>query len=160
CTPASAGEAPRRAGSPWTTQTVCRTFAGPGPAVAARARAKGGCRMSRRLSLTAVCFLVAAGASAAPSPPRTGPHFLDLKPHANHKLRDNFHSDMYPGNNLASLPTGKQTFAGVKFQVGDGVVQLGSSLVTGKPAKVEGIKVGRHLAKLHFLHATGYSAAD
>ncbi len=41
--------------------------------------------------------------------------YLDLQPKANQKLKDNFHSDEFAGNNLADLPTGKQTFAGVKF---------------------------------------------
>src|SRR5262249_28483677 len=69
-------------------------------------------------------------------------------------------SGRYPGNNLASLPAGAQTFAGVKFHVGDGLMQLGSSLFKGKPGKVEGIKVGRALERLHFLHATAFSAPD
>src|SRR5262245_40820914 len=76
---------------------------------------------------------------------------IDLGPHVNQKLTERFH-DYHPGNDLAALPTGRQTFAGVKFTVGKGVVQLGA----GKPDKVEGIKVGVKADKLHFLHACGH----
>jgi hypothetical protein len=76
---------------------------------------------------------------------------IDLGTHVNQKLNEQFHN-YRPGNDLASLPTGRQTFAGVKFTVGKGVVQLGA----GKPGKVEGIKVGMKAAKLHFLHACGH----
>jgi hypothetical protein len=76
---------------------------------------------------------------------------IDLEPHVNQKLNERFH-DYHPGNDLASLPKGRQTFAGVKFTVGVGVVQLGA----GKPNKVEGIKVGVKAEKLHFLHAGGH----
>jgi hypothetical protein len=76
---------------------------------------------------------------------------IDLGPHVNQKLDERFH-DYHPGNDLAALPKGRQTFAGVKFTVGKGVVQLGA----GKPNKVEGIKVGLKAEKLHFLHAGGH----
>ena len=48
----------------------------------------------------------------------------------------------------------------MEFEIGDGVLQLGSASVTGKPTKIEGIKVGRTLKKLRFLQACGYSAPD
>src|SRR3984957_7095484 len=76
---------------------------------------------------------------------------IDLGPHVNQKLNERFHNYL-PGNDLAALPTGKQTFAGIKFTVGKGVVQLGA----GKPDKVEGIKVGVKAEKLQFLHACGH----
>src|SRR5262249_45176350 len=81
---------------------------------------------------------------------------LDLDAHANQTLKDNFGSGR-EGNNLAGLRTGGRTFAGVNFVIGEGVLQLGSKLLKAeKPAKVEGIRVGRTVAKLHILHATGY----
>src|SRR5262249_19878472 len=85
---------------------------------------------------------------------------IDLKARANQKLKEDFNSGRYKGNNLASLPAGQQTFAGVKFHVGEAMIQLGSPSLKGKPDKVEGIKVGRTLARLHFLHATAFSAED
>jgi hypothetical protein len=75
---------------------------------------------------------------------------IDLAPHVNQKLNEPFHKYLR-GNDLATLPRGKQTFAGVKFTVGAGVVQLGA----GNPDKVEGIKVGFKAEKLAFLHACG-----
>jgi hypothetical protein len=77
---------------------------------------------------------------------------IDLGPYFNQKLKERFHNYLQ-GNDLAVLPTGKQTFAGVKFTVGDGVVQLGG----GKPDRVEGIKVGVKAVKLQFLHACSFS---
>jgi hypothetical protein len=77
---------------------------------------------------------------------------IDLAPYANQKLGERFHN-YRDGNDLAALPTGPQTFAGVKFAVGPGVVQLGA----GKPAKVEGIKVGLKAERLQFLHACGHN---
>jgi hypothetical protein len=76
---------------------------------------------------------------------------IDLSPHVNQKLKEHFHGHQ-PGNDLAALPTGKQTFAGVKFTVVEGVVQLGA----GKPNKVEGIKVDAKAEKLQFLHACSH----
>lgn len=76
---------------------------------------------------------------------------INLSAHVNQKLNEPFHS-YHPGNDLATLPIGRQTFAGVPFHVVGGVVQLGA----GKPDKVEGIKVGLKADQLHFLHACGH----
>ncbi len=81
-------------------------------------------------------------------------HSIDLGPHVNQKLKDRFHN-YREGNDLAALPTGRQRFAGMAFMVGEGVVQLGGD----KPSKVEGIKVGTKVGKLHFLHAGGFSGS-
>ncbi len=116
--------------------------------------------MSRPLTALVALAAFAVALAAAPAPSESGPVYIDLQPQANVKLKDDFHSGTYAGNNLAELPTGKQTFGGVKFNVGEGLVQLGSSNVAGKPEKVEGIKVGRTLKKLHFLHACGHNAPD
>ena len=61
---------------------------------------------------------------------------------------------------MKSLPTGKQKFGDIEFEIGEGVLQLGSSNVTTKPNKIEGVKVGRTLKKLHFLQASGYNTTD
>jgi hypothetical protein len=92
--------------------------------------------------------------AAAPAGQRF--RYLDLQPHANQKLTENLGSGR-EGNNLAALPKGEQTFAGVKFKIADGFIQLGSKLLAeARPNRVEGIQVGRTFAKLHLLHATGY----
>ena len=114
--------------------------------------------MPRHLAALTATLALAALLPAAPAPAEPALTPLDLKPFINQKLKDNFHGDPRP-NNLASLPTGKQTFAGVKFVIGDGVVQLGSARVKG-PDKVEGIKVGRFLTKLHILHTCGCGGYD
>jgi hypothetical protein len=113
-------------------------------------------------SLIAALLVLALGSllAAAPAPVQLGPAFIDLTPYVNAKLTENFHDNAYAGNHLGSLPTGKQTFAGVKFNVGDGLIQLAGSQLKDRPAKVEGIKVGRFLGKLHFLHACGYHGTD
>ena len=81
-------------------------------------------------------------------------HSIDLGPHINQKLNERFHN-YRDGNDLATLPNGRQNFAGIAFTVGGGVVQLGGE----KPAKVAGIKVGAKAVKLHFLHACGFSGS-
>src|SRR5262245_44039612 len=91
------------------------------------------------------------GAAPAPDDKKLFP--VDLQPQANRKLTDNQGSGT-EGNHLKELPTGEQTFGGIRFKVGDGLIQLGSKLMDTMPDKVEGIQVGRRCAKLHILHAT------
>jgi hypothetical protein len=79
---------------------------------------------------------------------------IDLKSHVNHKLGDP-DSNEIPGNDLPLTP-GEQLIDGIKMEIGDRVIQLGSKLLTNGPEKVEGIKVGRKFVKLHILHATTF----
>jgi hypothetical protein len=83
--------------------------------------------------------------------------FIDIQGKTNHKLKDDFHGGAFAGNNLANLPTGEQTLEGVKFKIGEGLIQLGGKMLEDKPEKVEGIQVDKKLAKLHILHATGWN---
>jgi hypothetical protein len=83
--------------------------------------------------------------------------YLDLQPQANQKLKESYGNE---GNNLAALPTGEQTFAGVKFKIGPGLIQLSGSETTGKPEKAEGIKVNTTFSRLYLLHATHFGAKD
>ncbi len=115
--------------------------------------------MPRLLTIPALILAIPVLILAAPAPKGAVTIPLDLSPHANQKLKDTFHNDPRAGNNLAELPTGKQTFGGVKFTVGDGLIQLGSARVKG-PEKAEGIKVGRFVTRLHFLHSCGCGGAD
>jgi hypothetical protein len=91
----------------------------------------------------------------APAPEDTGPWFIDLSSQTNVKLTDEFHSGQ-SGNNLAKLPTGKQKMADVRFNIGTGVMQLGSANLADKPKMIEGIKVEHTADRLRFLHATGW----
>ena len=105
-----------------------------------------------------ICLIGAAGLSAGPAED-DGIIYIDLKSKANHKLKDVFHTGNFNENNLGSLPTGVQKLGGVKFKIGEGLLQLGSKQLPGKPEKIEGISVDRKLAKLHILHATGYGSS-
>jgi hypothetical protein len=107
-------------------------------------------------SFLAAAAVLAGGLAlvAAPAPDQAVT-YIDLQPKANQKLKDLFHSNT-EGNNLASLPTGEQKLEGVKFKIGEGLIQLGSKVVQDRPEKVEGIKVDRTFTTLHILHATGY----
>jgi hypothetical protein len=79
---------------------------------------------------------------------------VDLQPYANQKVKESMGSGSRPANTLASLPAGQQKFLDIPFQVGEGLMQLGSTELADKPEKIKDIEVGRKLAKLHFLHAT------
>jgi hypothetical protein len=61
-------------------------------------------------------------------------------------------------NDLSSLPTGLQTFAGVEFDV-RGLIQLNSksNLVKRFPAQMKGIPIRQKCARLHFLHAAAFA---
>jgi beta-galactosidase len=86
--------------------------------------------------------------------------YIDLKAKANHKLKDPFHdAGNFKENNLAALKIGVQKLGGVKFKIGESFLQLGSTMLPNLPEKFEGIPVNRKLAKLHFLHATGWGSA-
>jgi hypothetical protein len=86
--------------------------------------------------------------------------YIDLQTKSNHKLKDQFHGNTNPGNDLASLPVGEQTLAEVKFKIGEGYLQLGSMRLTEQTDKIEGIKVDKSFAKLHILQATGWATDD
>jgi hypothetical protein len=104
--------------------------------------------------------LLAAAALAAPVGKSDPVKFVSLKGHTNVKWDENLHSNRFENNNLKTLPTGKQKFGEVEFEIGDGVMQLGSSSVDTKPKEIKDIKIGRTLKKLHFLQACGYSTDD
>jgi hypothetical protein len=81
--------------------------------------------------------------------------YLDLKPQANQKLKESYGNE---GNNLAALPTGEQTFAGARFKIGEGLIQLSGLETPDKPEKAEGIKVNTTFSRLYLLHATHWGA--
>lgn len=90
--------------------------------------------------IVAVLLIGAAVAAAAPA---RGPRkfaYVDVQPKANVKLTDNQGSGV-AGNDLAALPTGEKMFLGVSFQVGPGLLQLGSKAMPDRPATIEGIPV-------------------
>jgi hypothetical protein len=109
----------------------------------------------------ALAFLAASpGKLAAVPAPKDKIVFIDLKSKANQKRDEIFHGGGQEGNTLDSLPKGEQKLGGVKFLIGPGVLQLGSTVVEKFPEKIEGINVGQVLNKLHILHACGYQVED
>lgn len=90
-----------------------------------------------------------------PRSPQAKPGQIDLSHFYNAMLAESWHGNT--NNNLASLPTGLQTFAGVEFDV-RGIVQLAGKAATPKnlPTQVKGIKVHLKCQRLNFLHATGF----
>jgi hypothetical protein len=51
---------------------------------------------------------------------------------------------------------GEHFFADIKFRVGEGFIQLGSTVAMDMPDKVTGIKVDQKFDQLHLFHATGF----
>ena len=86
--------------------------------------------------------------------------YIDLQEKGNQKLKDPFHKATPPGNNLDCLTPGEQTFADIKFKIGEKYIRLGSIKLSDKPDKVEGIKVDKRFTKLHILHATGWDTDE
>lgn len=87
--------------------------------------------------------------------PKAKPGMVDLTKFYNAALTESWHGNT--GNDLAELPSGLQTLAGVEFDV-RGIVQLGglSPSASKYPIEIKGIKVNRKCQRLHFLHAAAY----
>jgi hypothetical protein len=97
----------------------------------------------------------AAAGTYPPRDPQAKPGLIDLTAYYNAALTESWHGNA--GNDLSSLPSGVQNFAGVDYDV-RGIVQLGSKDLAAArfPARVDGIKVHQKCARLHFLHSAGY----
>jgi hypothetical protein len=79
---------------------------------------------------------------------------IDLTKHYNAPLAASWHSGL--GNDLSTLPSGGQEFAGVEFDV-RGIIQLcGGEVGLRYPEEVTGIKANLKSRRLHFLHAAGW----
>ena len=100
---------------------------------------------------------------AAKSEPNPSPQSIDLSPHFNDSLDEGWQHQLSAGNNLATLPRGRQVIGGVEFDL-RGIIQLTSrkleqfATVTKFPEQIRGIHVGRKCRQLHFLHAAGWNA--
>src|SRR5207244_1072736 len=60
---------------------------------------------------------------------------LDLQPYVNQKLNESMGSGTRPANTLASLPAGRHQFLKIPFQIGEGLLQLGSTGLPDKPER-------------------------
>jgi hypothetical protein len=87
--------------------------------------------------------------------------YLDLQPVANTSLTD-ISCGVNANNDLEELPRGDQTFAGVGFRVGEGLVHLAGKALPDLPERVEGIEVDRPFTRLYILHGCqwGSDVAD
>jgi hypothetical protein len=86
--------------------------------------------------------------------------FIDLQAKGNQKRTDSFITGRYAGNDLSELPKGEKKYGGVKFKIGNKVIQLYGSQAEKWPAQVEGIAIGQKFTRLHLLHATGFKVDD
>ncbi|HKS38221.1 MAG TPA: hypothetical protein VJW76_13575, partial [Verrucomicrobiae bacterium] len=102
-----------------------------------------------------------------PRPPEASPDQIDLGRHYNAPLSPSWQSvgpgQYAEGNDLAELPHGVQTLAGVRFDV-RGVIQLASARTVEVgdkfPKEVSGVDVGRKCRRLHFLHNAVFGVVD
>ena len=119
-------------------------------------------RTSDRIKLR---WAAAANLAAHGIPPRdrqAKPGQVDLSAFYNAPLTNSVASGE-KGNDLAEVPQGLQTMAGVEFDV-RGVVQLSASGLRGTerdiyPASVNDIPINRKVARLHFLHGAVWHEA-
>jgi WD40 repeat protein len=87
-------------------------------------------------------------------PPFQGPlTFLDLQSKANWRLSHGWGNDP-DSNSLASLPRGEGDFGGVKFNVRESALRLGSKQFSTASERIENVGVNLRAAKLYFLHST------
>jgi WD40 repeat protein len=92
--------------------------------------------------------------------PKAGTQQIDLAPYYNLALTDSLDQNG-DGDNFASLPSGLQTFAGIRFDV-RGIIHLEGlgAKRDGQiyPERVDGIHVGSKCSRLHFLQASAWGA--
>lgn len=102
-----------------------------------------------------------------PIPPRSDEipdHCIDLTFFYNAALDDEFHKGGMPDNTLATFPAGKFVVEGIDFDA-RGLVHLNGEEVQNStaiqyPERIDDIDVWCKAGKLHFLHGTGWPAAD
>lgn len=107
--------------------------------------------MSRLLLILALCGLV----NLASAEEKRRFAVVDLKDKFTQQRPEKAIREQ-PEANFLTIEAGYQTLGGVKFIVGEGVVQLGSKALPNLPMEVDGIQIGRKFSELHILHATNY----
>jgi len=110
-------------------------------------------------------MIVASGVIAQDAPSKPGDSAgakvieirpIDLDPWCNRSLNKDFGTR--PGNNLSSLPRGKQSLAGVEFFIGDRFIHLASKRAADMPEAVENISIGGEVKRIHILHASSWGS--
>jgi len=114
-------------------------------------------------------FLAAAKSRSEATPPavtsdqESPSQFIDLSSHFNDLLDDGWQHQLMAGNNLGTLPRGRQVLGGIEFDV-RGIIQLTSRKLKQSaagitfPERVREIRVARKCREIHFLQATGWNA--
>jgi len=82
---------------------------------------------------------------------------VDLRRCANWKLSEA--AGRVVGNDLGELPQGEQVFAGVRFHIAEGAVQLGSSRLPDFVRSAKGIPLHARAVRLYVLHAVQWGGA-
>jgi WD40 repeat protein len=85
-------------------------------------------------------------------------HFVDLQRYANRKLSEA--AGRVAGNDLGELPRGEQVFAGVRFHIAEGAVQLGSSRLPDFVQSATGIPLHARAVRLYLLHAVQWGGSS
>jgi hypothetical protein len=83
---------------------------------------------------------------------------VDIQPHANQRIDEDFYPGDYPGDSLVKLERGTHKLGGVDFAVSAGLIQVSGKFLPDHPARVGGIKVGQRVEKMYFLHAARWGA--
>jgi hypothetical protein len=109
-----------------------------------------------RLYYGLVTVIAVSAALAAPALDKVEFVIIDLQEKANQKVNEDFHGGGVANNHLGELAKTKQKFEEIPFEIGEGLLQLSSKRLADFPEKIEGIKIGRTLDKLHIVHACGY----
>jgi beta-lactamase regulating signal transducer with metallopeptidase domain len=89
------------------------------------------------------------------SRPANKPFFVDLEPHANVRLDEDFGRTL--NNNLNPVPRGRQRFGETEYQVGDSFILLASHMAPGRPQAATGIRIGGRIDSLNVFHGAGWS---
>jgi hypothetical protein len=83
---------------------------------------------------------------------------IDIQANANQPRKGNFHNNQ-PENTLAELSAGNHQLLGIPFEVGDRVLQLGSTIQKGMPEKLE-VKVGKKFTTISVLQGAGWGVNE
>jgi tetratricopeptide (TPR) repeat protein len=103
----------------------------------------------------------AYGLEIPPRDPLAPVRLIDLTGFYTGDLNRDCRASRFPGHDLSALGRGRQTLAGVEFDL-RGVVQLSSVFLDARrlcfPRGIRGIPVAQRCRRLHFLHATDTAA--
>lgn len=83
---------------------------------------------------------------------------IDLRPHGNHELNEDFAPGDYPGDNFSELERGERKFAGIPFRVEDKLIEVAGRFIPDRPERVSGIQVDKRVQNIYFLHGARWGA--